>query len=96
MLYFAISYRFISNYLELSTARVLRLKPILMNYSTPWKRYSCTLLDRSLTAWGIISQNNQFNTDGIFDLMLQLMRLQNNINAEFPDMQNFIWLGLDE
>jgi len=55
-----------------------------------------SLFDRSLAAWGIISQNNLFNKDSIFELMLQLTRLKNNINTEFPDAQNFVRPGLDE
>ena len=54
-----------------------------------------SLLDRSLASWGIILENKLFDYDTSFDMLLLIIRLENNIELEFPDARSFVRPGLD-
>ena len=52
------------------------------------------LIMRSLSAWSVILV--QFKNDSlILDIMILLLRLKNNITAEFPEAEKFKRIGLD-
>jgi len=52
-------------------------------------------LMRSFVAWNIIAEKYP-KDDLIFDIMVLILRLKNNIIAEFPESENFKRIGLDE
>jgi hypothetical protein len=53
-------------------------------------------IDRSISAWGKLLEHFTDNEDEILPILVQLERLRNITEKEFPDARNFVRPGFDE
>ncbi len=53
------------------------------------------LLDRSMAAWGLVSEVLSGSEDKIFEILVLLQRLRYHIELEFPEVRLFIRPGFD-